>query len=200
MTPGSPTTSAPPDPPPSPEWLVSVDVEASGPTPGQYSLLSIGACLVDAPERTFYVELRPVSEAATEEAARVHGLEMERLQHEGLEPALAMASFEAWLRAEVPPQARPVFVGFNASFDWMFVADYFQRFLGRNPFGHTALDIKSYAMGMSGSSWSDTTKGALARRYPDHPDLTHNALQDAISQAALFRRLRAESPRSSAPR
>ena len=29
---------------------------------------------------------------------------------------------------------RPVFVGFNATFDWMFVADYLWRFAGRDPF------------------------------------------------------------------
>ena len=181
----------PPAPPP-PETFISVDVETSGPTPAQYSLLSIGACLVDDPAHTFYVELRPLSPAATEEAMQIHGLDMERLQREGVDPAEAMARFEAWLRAEVPADQLPVFVGFNAAFDWMFVADYFQRFLGRNPFGHTALDIKSYALGIHGGSWADTTRRALARRYPDHAHLTHHAVQDAHDQAALFRRLRAD--------
>jgi hypothetical protein len=37
--------------------LVSVDVETSGPAPGRYSLLAIGACLVDNPGHSFYVEL-----------------------------------------------------------------------------------------------------------------------------------------------
>ena len=123
---------------------------------------------------------------------RSTGWSLERLPREGVEPAEAMARFEAWLRAEVPAGALPVFVGFNAAFDWMFVADYFQRFLGRNPFGHTALDIKSYALGIHGGAWGDTTRRALARRYPDHPHLTHHAVQDALDQAALFRRLRAE--------
>jgi len=176
------------------ETFVSVDVETSGPTPGQFSLLSIGACLVDDPARAFYVELRPLSPAARDEAMQIHGLDMERLQREGLAPAEAMARFEAWLQAEVPAGQLPVFVGFNAAFDWMFVADYFQRFLGRNPFGHTALDIKSYALGILGGGWSDTTRRALARRYPDHTHLTHHAVEDAVDQAALFRRLRADRP------
>lgn len=179
-----------PTAPPPPETFVSVDVETSGPTPAQYSLLSIGACLVDDPARTFYVELRPIGLAATDEAMQIHGLDLERLQSEGVEPAEAMERFEVWLRAELPAGALPVFVGFNAAFDWMFVADYFQRFLGRNPFGHTALDIKSYALGIHGGDWSDTTRRALARRYPDHQHLTHHAVQDAIDQAALFRKLR----------
>ena len=178
-----------------PEIYVSVDVEASGPAPGRYSLLSLGACLVDDPARTFYAELQPIGEGATAEAMAVHNLDLERLKRDGLPPAEAMKQFEAWLEAVVPDGALPVFVGFNAAFDWMFVADYFDRFLGRNPFGHTALDLKAYFMGLTGGAWSDTTKGALAVRYPDHPHLTHNALQDAIDQAALFRRMRTEQSR-----
>lgn len=176
------------------EVLVSVDVETSGPAPGRYSLLAIGACLVDDPGRSFYVELQPIGEAVAPEAMALHNLDLEKLKRDGLPPAEAMARFETWLQAEIPPDAQPVFVGFNAAFDWMFVADYFNRFLGRNPFGHTALDIKAYFMGLMGCAWRETTKSALARRYPEHPHLTHNALQDALNQAALFRRMRDERP------
>ena len=35
------------------EIFVSIDVETSGPIPGEYSLLSIGACLVSDPDTTF---------------------------------------------------------------------------------------------------------------------------------------------------
>ncbi len=176
------------------EVLVSVDVETSGPAPGRYSLLAIGACLVDDPERSFYVELKPVGEEVALEAMAVHSLELDKLKREGIPPAEAMGRFEAWLKANLPAEAVPVFVGFNAAFDWMFVAEYFDRFLGRNPFGHTALDIKAYFMGLTGSAWRDTTKSALAARYPDHPHLVHHALQDALDQAALFRRMRDERP------
>src|SRR6266436_4496570 len=36
------------------EAYISVDIEAAGPVPGEYSMLSLGACLVDSPEITFY--------------------------------------------------------------------------------------------------------------------------------------------------
>lgn len=176
------------------EVFVSVDVETSGPAPGRYSLLAIGACLVDDPGHSFYVELQPIGEAVAPEAMAVHSLDLEKLKRDGLPPVEAMRRFEAWLQAEVPSEGLPVFVGFNAAFDWMFIADYFNRFLGRNPFGHTALDIKAYFMGLTGGAWHDTTKRALAARYPDQPHLTHNALQDALDQAALFRRIRDERP------
>ncbi len=40
------------------EIFVSVDIETSGPVPGLFSLLSIGACLVHAPDVRFYAELK----------------------------------------------------------------------------------------------------------------------------------------------
>lgn len=77
---------------------VSVDVEASGPSPGRYSLLSIGACTVARPQRTFYVELKPVSDDFTPEAMAVNGLSLAELAVRGLSPTQAMASFESWLQ------------------------------------------------------------------------------------------------------
>jgi len=38
---------------------VSVDIEASGRIPGKNSMMSLGACLVDDLNTTFYRELKP---------------------------------------------------------------------------------------------------------------------------------------------
>ena len=75
---------------------------------------------------------------------------METLAAEGVDPADAMQQFADWVAEVAPAGTAPIFVGFNAVFDWMFVDDYFQRFLERNPFGHSALDIKSYYLGHGG--------------------------------------------------
>jgi hypothetical protein len=96
-----------------------------------------------------------------------------------------MQRFAGWVQKVVPEGARPVFVAFNAPFDWMFVCDYFYRYLGYNPFGHTALDIKAYAMGKRSSSWAETSMKRLFSDQAASP-LTHNALQDAIDQGAIF--------------
>jgi hypothetical protein len=101
-----------------------------------------------------------------------------------------MGRFEAWLATLHPRGAQRVMVGFNAPFDWSFVNDYFHRFLGRNPFGHAALDIKSYYMGMAGVAWAETSMRHVSRRYLEERPLTHHALQDALDQAALFRKMR----------
>lgn len=172
------------------ETYISVDVEASGPNPGTYSLLSIGACVVTDPALTFYVELRPVHDAATPEAMAVGGLDLDRLRAEGTEPEEAMQRFADWVEEVTPDGTRPVFVALNAPFDWMFVADHFHRFLGRNPFGHKAIDIKAVFMGATGANWDRTRFDDIARHCGlEQRALTHNALEDAVVQAALFRRL-----------
>ena len=178
---------------PSLEAYVSVDVETAGPNPSQYSLLSIGACLVADPQRVFYVELQPVNGDATPDALAVSGLSLEQLAEHGLPPAEAMARFEAWLAAEVPADQQPILVAFNAPFDWMFVNDYFHRFLGRNPFGYTALDLKAFYMGLTGVHWSETSMRYVAARYLSGRQLTHNALRDAQDQAELFQKMLAEA-------
>jgi len=50
---------------------IAVDVEASGPTPANYSLLSIGASVVGQSNRTFYKELKPISRNYVAEAMKV---------------------------------------------------------------------------------------------------------------------------------
>ena len=80
----------------------------------------------------------------------------------------------------------PVFVAFNAVFDWMFVDAYFQRFLKRNPFGHSALDMKTLAMALLKKEYRESTKRNMPKSWFDPLPHTHVALDDAIEQGALF--------------
>ena len=173
--------------------FISVDVETAGPNPSQYSLLSIGACVVTNPQQTFYVELQPVNDNALTEALAVSGLTLEGTRERGVPPAEAMAHFEAWLNQVVPEGSRPLLVAFNAPFDWMFVADYFHRFLGRNPFGHAALDIKALYMGLTGVPWTRTSMKYISSHYLDDRPLTHHALRDAIDQAEILQAILVET-------
>ena len=168
------------------EAYISVDVETSGPNPSVFSMLSIGACRVDDLSCSFYIELQPVNDNAIPGALAITDLSMERLAQEGVPPMKAMERFEDWLQESVPSKERPIFVAFNAPFDWMFVNDYFHRYLERNPFGHSALDIKAFYMGLTGVEWARTSMKYLHRRYLDGRKLTHNALRDAQDQAELF--------------
>lgn len=170
------------------ELYISVDTEASGPIPGEYSLLSIGACVVENTRKNYYCELKPINNNFIPKAMEVNGLSLEKLAASGEEPATAMARFENWIKSGVGEQ-RPVFVGFNATFDWMFVHWYFIKFLGRDPFGISGLDIKSYFMGKHQSLWGETAKKKIRGLYPSETPHSHQALDDAIEQAEIFSRM-----------
>ena len=101
-----------------------------------------------ASEQTFAVGSALCPTPCGSPAQEVHGLTRDYLEEHGLEPGEAMTRFADWIGRFRPSRgAHPVFVGFNAPFDWMFVADYFWRFTGANPFGVSALDIKSLYLG-----------------------------------------------------
>jgi DNA polymerase III epsilon subunit-like protein len=171
--------------PSKPEKYISVDVETSGPIPGEFSMLSIGACVVGETYKSFYVELKPLNGNFTNRAIEVSGLSIKELKEKGTEPKEAMRKFKEWIE-KVSGDARPVFVGFNATFDWMFCHWYFMKFLDKDPFGVSGLDIKAYYMGMKNCNWSETIKKKIRSEFPSKRKHTHNALDDAIEQAEIF--------------
>jgi ribonuclease T len=166
--------------------FISVDIESAGPIPSQYALLSIGACSLTHPRHTFYTELLPDKDQVDPRSQAIHKLDLSRLASHGLPPEEAMRRFAAWLAETAPPGCSPVMLAFNAPFDWMFINDYFIRYLGSNPFGHSAVDIKAVYLGASGKSWAETSGAHLLKLYNHSGRLSHNALEDAIAQAIIF--------------
>lgn len=176
------------------ECFVSVDVETSGPVPGDYSMLSLGACVVGDDGEGFYVEVKPLNKNAVPEALKVSGFDLAKLAKTGERPEDALARFRDWVAA-ARAGAMPVFVGFNAGFDWSFVNWYFIHFLGENPFGFAPLDVKSYYMGLTGCSWGDTKSSRIRAEFQPAKAGDHHALTDARAQAEMFEKmLAAERP------
>jgi ribonuclease T len=172
------------------EVLISVDVEASGPSPATGSLIALGACAVADPALTFYRELRPIrGRPWSASAERVHGLTRAHLRVAGGPAKDVMTAFDDWI-ARVSDGHRAVMVGLNAAFDWMFVADYLERYLGRNPFGVAPLDLKALFMGRFGvARWADTGKAAMLQQLDVNLPHTHHALDDALMQAQMAAQL-----------
>jgi len=168
------------------ELYFSIDVETSGPVPGEFSLLSIGACLVSQPTTSIYLELKPASTRHDPEALAVSGLSLDRLEQDGHTPPEAMQLFGEWIKSSCHPGQKAVFVGLNAPFDWSFINYYFQKYQGSNPFGFTAIDMKAYFMGAFGCSWKETKSTKMAGILKPNLAPTHNALDDARFQAELF--------------
>jgi DNA polymerase III epsilon subunit-like protein len=166
--------------------FVSVDVEASGPMPPSFSMLSLGACLVDDDTVTFQRLLRPISGGADPKAMRVSRLSMAELSRTGSNPSDAMAEFGQWILAHAGTRT-PVFVGLNAAFDWAFVNYYFLTYASSNPFGFAPLDIKAYYAGATGTEWLESRSSRMSQRLGATKRATHDALDDAVAQAELFR-------------
>lgn len=159
---------------------IVVDVEADGPCPGLYSMIEIGAVVVDGKfDRTFQAQLRPIAPSFQESALSAIG----RTRSQTLAypyAAMGMFKFEKWLESL---EARPVFWSDNPAFDWQFVNYYFHSFELKNHFGFSARRIGDLYAGLRGNP-KDTTSWK-SMRITQH---THNALDDALGNAeALWR-------------
>lgn len=179
------------------DLYISVDVEADGPIPGPYSMLSFGLAVAgafdgerfeahDPAAATFYRELRPIAECFDAEALAVSGLDRERLKREGSDPAAAMADAAAWV-SSVGGARRPVLVGYPLVFDWMWLHWYFERFAGGSPFGHSGgLDMKTMYQQKAGVLFARAVRRHMPPALRTTRQHTHHALDDAIEQAELF--------------
>ncbi len=172
------------------EIYVSTDIETDGPIPGINSMLSLGSAAYRADKTlvsTFSANLETlpgaVSDPKTMEWWQTQPAAWEACRQDVQPPETAMQNYLAWLR-QLPD--RPVFVAYPAGFDFMFVCWYLVRFTGQNPFSHSALDIKTYAMAMLKRDYRDSVKRNMPKRWFDDLPHTHKALDDALEQGALF--------------
>jgi hypothetical protein len=171
-----------------PELYIAVDVEADGPIPGPYSMLSLGMAVVGHSELRFYSELRPISTEFVPAALAVSGLDRDQLLREAPPPEEAMQAAASWIHS-LRKIGRPVFLAAPAVWDGMFVHWYFVRYLGKSPFGATGsgIDLRSYWMGMHDIEWVATHKSTIKRELGlvglKH---THHAGDDAAELAQTF--------------
>jgi hypothetical protein len=178
------------------EVYVSTDVETDGPIPGPNSMLSFASAAYLADKtlvRTFAANLETLPGAAPDPVTsswwREHREAYEATRTNLVEPEWAMQDYVRWLKA-LP--GRPVFVGYPAGFDFLFVYWYLIRFAKESPFSFSALDVKTYAMAMLKCEYRDATKRNMPKRWFDNLPHTHRALDDAIEQGALFCNMLAE--------
>jgi DNA polymerase III epsilon subunit-like protein len=171
-----------------PEIFISVDIKATGPIPGEYSMISIDACDAYRPEATFSCLVALTSGNVVPEAMAQTGISLSILESGGLPPEVAMKQFAEWI-FKISGAGIPVLVALNAPFAWSFVNYYFIRYHGSSPFEIGAVDIKALSMGANQCSWQETRslneKAAAGAQGVNK----HKALDDVQSQAELFRRL-----------
>jgi len=108
------------DMPDLPELYAAVDVEADGPIPGPYSMLSLGMAVAGRPDLAFYPEIRPISDDFVPAALAVSGLDRDRLLREAPPAEDAMRAAARWVNG-LRRIGRPVFLAAPAVWDGMFV-------------------------------------------------------------------------------
>ncbi len=152
---------------------VMVDIEADGPIPGDFSMISFGAIVVERPlDRVFSAKLRPISERWVPAALAVSGFTREDTLAFA-DPKAEMQRFADWLEAL---QGQPTFVSDNNGFDWQFVCWYFHHFLGKNPFGFSSQNLGSLYKGLV----KDMRSSFKHLRKTKH---THDPVDDARGNA-----------------
>jgi len=151
-----------------------VDIESDGPIPGDYSMICVGAVIVEPDlKRTFYGQLRPISDKFISEALAVSGFTREATMAFN-DPKSVMESFRDWVQAEC--KGRALFISDNNGFDWQFINWYFHHFLGDNPFGFSSTNLGSLYKGMA----KDTFVNFKHLRKTKH---THHPVDDALGNA-----------------
>jgi hypothetical protein len=173
-----------------PEIYVSTDVEADGPIPGPHSMLSFASAAYRSDKTlvgtfTANLELLPGATGDPKTMAwwQTQSEAWTACRANPRDPAVVMPDYVAWLNG-LP--GKPVFVGYPAAYDFLFVYRYLIRFAGESPFSHSARDIKSYAMALLGTEYRESVKRNMPKDWLDDLPHTHVALDDAIGQGALY--------------
>lgn len=176
----------------------SADVETDGPIPGPFSMLSFALVYCGTYDgdkfehpknfnRTFYAELKPISEKFQQEALEVNNLNRETLKKIGASPEDAMKDAFSWVERECG-DGSPVLIAYPLSFDWTWLYWYFHSFSERgSPFNHSrCYDLKTAIAVKSRMPISASGRKNIPQFLRSQTTHTHNALDDAKEQAEIF--------------
>ncbi len=156
---------------------IVIDVEADGPIPNKYSMVSFGAVIVEPTlTKTFYGKVKPISNEWIPEALDVSGFSRE--EHESFgNPEEVMKEFFDWVMEN--SNGKPIFISDNPAFDWQWINYYFHSYIGKNPFGFSARRIGDLYCGMK----MDTGLNSEWKRKLRKTKHDHNPVNDAKGNA-----------------
>jgi len=182
---------------------ISIDVEAASLIPNTYSLLSVGAVIMDGEgyERNFHEVIGGVGTSDVEWEEDTYNwwtsIEQEDARHRIDALASSVVPYKTqllntadnfwdWCMNIGDPNL--MFVGWPASFDYPYIQLLFKAAGLKNPFNYRTIDVKSYACGILNLPF-DCERSALPDWFEPRPELPHDALSDALAQAVVFGRL-----------
>lgn len=181
------------------EIYVSMDIEADGPIPGPNSMLSFAAAcfnesgeLIGTFERNLELLDGAQGDPDTMKWWGTQGDAWEACRRNLVSPKEAMPALARFLEDLAKKRnAGLVFVGYPATYDFMFVYWYLIKFAGRSPFSFAGLDVKSYACAMLKKGYKACSKRGMPKAwFKGGRKHTHEALDDAIGQGQLFMNMR----------
>lgn len=177
---------------------IVVDIEADGPVPGPYSMLSLGAVATTKDEEvsSFYAKLQPIAGAdqhpKTMEWWESQSEAWQEVTKDAKPAEQAMKDFHEWLNQL---GGKPVFVAHPVGYDYAFVSWYLWKFIQTNPFADErgasiTLDLSSFIAG----KYDRTILKSFRGKLPDWmkagmPEHTHNALDDARGFGVILRNI-----------
>jgi len=179
------------------ETLISVDGEFTGPIPGPFSMISLGAVAYDrvgVELSAFKTNMEELTGSRRDDSTMVWWLGQENAwELATVDPVSAVSgitSFSEWIKG-LP--GKPKLMGWPYSVDFLFIYWYYVNFLGAiPPFGFDGIDIKTYAMrALSIKNISDVSRTVVRKKLDiDNTDYTHDPVDDAREQAKLYFGLR----------
>lgn len=172
------------------ESYVSTDIETDGPIAGVHSMLSLGSAAFSPNGQllgTFSANLEALPDAIidprTAEWWTTQPDAWAACRKDLAAPADVMVRYLDWISG-LP--GRPVFVAYPSAFDFPFVYWYLMKFVGKNPFGYSVIDVKTYAMAVLRKPYRMCGKQAFPEDWASPTPHTHQALDDALEQGHLF--------------
>lgn len=180
------------------EVYVSTDIETGGPIPGPNAMLSFGSAaytLEGGLIGTFSANLHELPGSVIDPVTKREFWDKNpeawaECRKDLQDPKEAMTAYAAWVR-KLP--GKPAFVGYPATFDFMFVYWYLMKFTGDSPFSFSAIDIKTFVMAILKLDFRESTKRIMPKRWFSEAKHTHIAIDDAIEQGELFMNILRES-------
>jgi hypothetical protein len=175
------------------EIYISTDIESDGPIPAINSMLSFASVAMTIDKEvtsSFTTNVLPYPGAVQDpetmkfwakfpdawNATQVNQQDCEQ----------TMKRYLAWLTdVTVNRGLRPIFVGYPAAFDYMWVHWYLIRYTGQDPMGHAGLCMKSFGMAMQKCEFRHSVKSRYPKRWFDKLPHTHVSLDDAIEQGCM---------------
>jgi hypothetical protein len=191
------------------ELYFAMDIETDGQVPGLSSMLQLGICAFDATNPDlgrFRVNISPLPNAYPEWSTMAWWMETPEKQArfaalaiDAVDPELAIRSAVSWidLVALEHESRKAIAVCSPVGFDFSFFRYYEMLLIGRDhPFGHRALDLRSFSMPLFGQGFMQSSSRDLpSHLLPKTLKHTHDALDDARELAEIGFHLLREAAR-----